>query len=209
MIINKKINKYINKLINNKEPKYLKYIRIKKYKFLNKKQMSNYLQGRILSFLSKIKNPKYILEIGTFIGYSSLCLAEGLKKKGKLITIEKNKKFIKYAKNNIKYTKYNKKIKILYGNALNIIKKIKLKFDIIFIDADKKNYINYFNLIINKIKKYGLIIYDNVLWKGLVVKKKKDKFTKIINNFNKYLKKKNINNIILPIRDGINLIIKN
>ncbi|WGH24760.1 MAG: class I SAM-dependent methyltransferase [Candidatus Shikimatogenerans bostrichidophilus] len=207
MIINKKLYNYIINLTNDKEYKYLKKIRNKKYNNINKKNMSDFLQGRFLSIISRIKNPKYILEIGTFIGYSSLCLCEGLKKKGKLITIEKNKKIFKYAINNISNTKYKNKIKILLGNALNIIPKLNIKFDIIFIDADKKNYINYLNLIKNKIKKKGIILVDNVLWKGLIIKNKKDKITKIINNFNIELKNKNYNNIILPIRDGINLII--
>ncbi|MDH3005099.1 MAG: class I SAM-dependent methyltransferase [Candidatus Shikimatogenerans sp. JK-2022] len=209
MIINNKIYKYIKYIINNKEPNYLKNIRIKKYNNINKKNMSDIIQGRFLSLISKIKNPKKVLEIGTFIGYSSLCLSEGLKKKGILITIDKNKKYINYAKKNINKTKYKNNIKILYGKALKIIPKLKIKFDLVFIDADKKNYINYFNLIINKINKKGIIIIDNVLWKGLIINKKKDKFTKIIHNFNKKLKKFNINNFIIPIRDGINLIIKN
>ncbi|WGH25127.1 MAG: O-methyltransferase [Candidatus Shikimatogenerans bostrichidophilus] len=209
MIINKKLYKYIKNIIYSKEPNYLKRIRKKKYKNINKKEMSDLVQGRFLSFISKIKNPKNILEVGTLIGYSSLCLSEGLKKKGGLITIDKNKKFIKYARKNINKTKYKNKIKIIYGNALKIIPKLKIKFDIVFIDADKKNYINYFNLIFNKIRKNGIIIIDNVLWKGLIINKKKDKFTKIIHSFNKKLKKYNIENSIIPIRDGLNLIIKN
>ncbi|MDH3004247.1 MAG: class I SAM-dependent methyltransferase [Candidatus Shikimatogenerans sp. JK-2022] len=209
MIVNKNIYKYINNLIYNKEPKYLKFIREKVYKNINKKNMSDNLQGRFLSLISKIKNPKFILEIGTFIGYSSLCLSEGLKKGGLLITIDNNKKYINYANNNIKNTIYKKNIKIIYGKALNIINKLKIKFDIVFIDADKKNYIKYFKLVINKINKNGIIIVDNVLWKGLVINKKKDIFTNYIHKFNKSLKKYNISNIIIPIRDGINLIIKN
>ncbi|WGH24577.1 MAG: class I SAM-dependent methyltransferase [Candidatus Shikimatogenerans bostrichidophilus] len=207
MIINKKLYNYIVKFSNDKESKYLKNIRKKSYNNIKKNSMSDFLQGRLLSIISRIKNPKYILEIGTFLGYSTLCLCEGLRKKGKLISIEKNKKIFNYANININNTKYKKKIKILLGNALNILPKIKKKFDIIFIDADKKNYINYLNLIKNKIKKKGIILVDNVLWKGLVIKKKKDKFTKIIYKFNKKLKKNNYNNIIIPIRDGINLIV--
>ncbi|WGH25309.1 MAG: O-methyltransferase [Candidatus Shikimatogenerans bostrichidophilus] len=209
MIINKELYKYIQKIIYNKEPNYLKNIRKKGYKNINKKDMSDLVQGRFLSLISKIKRPKNILEIGTLIGYSSLCLSEGLKKKGVLITIDNNKNSIKHAKKNINKTKYKNNIRIIYGNALEIIPKLKIKFDIVFIDADKKNYLNYFNLIINRISKNGIIIIDNVLWKGLIINKKKDKFTKIIDNFNKKLKKYNIENIIIPIRDGLNLIIKN
>ncbi|WOX79093.1 O-methyltransferase [Candidatus Shikimatogenerans bostrichidophilus] len=211
MIINNKIYKYINNLIKNYEPVYLK--NIKKY-YNNKKNikmMSDNLQGRFLSLISRLKNPKYILEIGTFLGYSTLCLSEGLKQNGLLITIEKNKKYIEYAKINFKTTKYNKNIKILYGNALNVIPKLKYNFDIVFIDADKKNYLNYFKLIFNKVKRNGLIICDNVLWKGnIIYNYNKDNITKSIKHFNNTIKKyKNINSIIIPIRDGLNIIIKN
>lgn len=209
MIINNKIYKYIKNNIKKNFPNYFK--KILNNKKFNKKIMSNKLQGLLLKIISKIKNPKNILEIGTYVGFSSLCLSEGLKKNGLLITIEKNKKYINYAKKNIKENKKKKNIKILYGNALKIIPKLKIKFDLVFIDAEKKNNINFLNLIINKINKNGIIIIDNVLWKGLIIKKKKDKITKFIYNLNKKIKnyKKNINNIIIPIRDGLNLIIKN
>ncbi|MDH3003804.1 MAG: class I SAM-dependent methyltransferase, partial [Candidatus Shikimatogenerans sp. JK-2022] len=175
-----------------------------------KNNMSNNIQGRFLSFISKIKKPKLILEIGTFLGYSTLCLSEGLKKKGLLITIEKNKKYIYYAKKFIKKTRYNKNINIINGKALKIIPKLKYKFDIVFIDADKKNYYKYFKLIIKKINKNGIIIIDNILWKGKVINNNFDKLTKIIFNFNKKIKNyKNINNIIIPIRDGLSIILKN
>ncbi|MDH3004801.1 MAG: class I SAM-dependent methyltransferase, partial [Candidatus Shikimatogenerans sp. JK-2022] len=192
MILNNKLYNYINKFINNKENYYLRKIR--KNKYSNIKIMSNKIQGRFLSILSKIKNPKYILEIGTYLGYSTLCLAEGLKKKGLLISIEKKKKYIKLAKKIIKLTKYKKKIKIIKGMALKVLPLLKKKFDLVYIDADKINYIKYFKLVLNKVKKKGLIIVDNVLWKGLVLKKKKDKYTQILHNFNKKIKKYNINN---------------
>ncbi|WGH26038.1 MAG: class I SAM-dependent methyltransferase [Candidatus Shikimatogenerans bostrichidophilus] len=211
MIINNKIYKYIKKLIKKYEPKYLK--KIKKNKLLkiynNKNKISNNLQGRFLSIISKIKKPKNILEIGTFLGYSTLCLSEGLKKKGILITIEKNKKYIYYAKKYFKKTKYYKKIKVIHGNALNIIPKLKIYFDLIFIDADKINYCKYFDLVINKLNKNGIIITDNILWKGKIINKKLDFLTKKIYIYNEKIKKyKNIENIIIPIRDGLNIIFK-
>ncbi|MDH3004626.1 MAG: O-methyltransferase [Candidatus Shikimatogenerans sp. JK-2022] len=207
MIIDEKIYKYINNFTNYKELNYLKQIRIKKYNNINTNQMSDILQGKFLTIISKIKNPTNILEIGTFLGYSSLCLSEGLNNKGKLITIESNKKYFNIATKNISSTKFKNKIKIIYGNALKILPKLnKIKFDLIFIDADKKNYINYIKLIKNKINKGCIILIDNVLWKGLVIKKQKDNYTKYIHNFNKFLKIKNYNNIIIPIRDGISLI---
>ncbi|WOX79225.1 O-methyltransferase [Candidatus Shikimatogenerans bostrichidophilus] len=212
MIINNKIYKYINNLINIFEPVYLKNINKIYYnkKDIKMRMMSDNLQGRFLSLISRLKNPKYILEIGTFLGYSTLCLSEGLKKNGLLITIEKNKKYIYYAKKNIKTTKYNNNIKLLYGNALNVIPKLKYNFDIVFIDADKKNNLNYFKLIFNKVKKNGIIICDNVLWKGKIIYNKADNITKSINKFNNTIKNyKNINSIIIPIRDGLNIIIKN
>ncbi|WGH28069.1 MAG: hypothetical protein NHG07_00860 [Candidatus Shikimatogenerans bostrichidophilus] len=130
-------------------------------------------------------------------------------KKKWFINNYRKKKYIYYAKKYLKKTKYNKFIKIIYGNALNIIPKLKNNFDIVFIDADKINYYKYFNLVFNKINKNGLIIIDNVLWKGKIINKNLDYFTKIINKFNKKIKNyKNIENVIIPIRDGLSLIIK-
>ena len=175
--------------------------------------LSGHLQGRILSFISKVKNPKYILEIGTYTGYSALCLAEGLKDDGKLITIDRDKSLYEKVNDFFRRSDYATKIEQKIGEALKVIPEIDLTFDLVFIDADKKNYKNYFDNVIDKLSLGGVIIVDNVLWKGKVTdlsKNQKDKIAVYMNDFNDYIKKnKKISKLILPVRDGLTLILKN
>ena len=175
--------------------------------------LSGHLQGRILSFISKIKHPKNILEIGTYTGYSALCLAEGLAEGGKLITIDRDKSLHDRVHEFFKRSDYAKNIQQLIGEALNLIPEIKLKFDLVFIDADKKNYKNYFNQVFDMLNVGGVIIVDNVLWNGKVTdldKNHNDKITVYMNEFNKYIKNnKKVSKLILPVRDGLTIIIKN
>ncbi|WP_212113319.1 O-methyltransferase [Candidatus Shikimatogenerans silvanidophilus] len=212
------IEKYI-KNYTIKEPFYLKKIKKKMKKITKHYNMSiGSYQGRILSLISKIKQPKYILEIGTFIGYSTLCLYEGLKKNGLLITIEINENFNKISKKIFKKLKFNNKIKSILGDAKKIITKLPYKFDLVFIDADKKNYYNYFNLVINKVNKKGIIISDNTFFFGKIFNKKKIiemKKKKCYNNLykmhiynNKLIKDKRVENFVLPIRDGLSISLK-
>ncbi|XBT18420.1 MAG: O-methyltransferase [Candidatus Shikimatogenerans sp. Tduv] len=211
-MINNNIYKYIkkniktNKLIKN----YYFYIK-KNYKKLNLniKIMSNIYQGTFLNIISFIKKPKYILELGSYIGFSTICLYNKyIKKYGKLITIEKNKKIYNLCKKFIK--KFNlKNIKIINNNILNILNKLKYKFDIIFIDANKKKYKKYFKILYKKKNKNGIIITDNTLWKKKIINKniKKKSYENVIKKYNKYIKKKSKLNIILPIRDGLTITI--
>ena len=175
--------------------------------------LSGHVQGRILSFLSRIINPNLILEIGTYTGYSALCLSEGLSSSGKIITIDKDASLEKKVQSFFNESKKNKQIEYLIGDATKIVPSLEYEYDLVFIDADKKNYLNYFEMVLPKLRANGIIIVDNVLWSGKVIdieKLKNDKLTKIMHNFNETIKKdKRISKIILPIRDGITLIKKN
>ena len=175
--------------------------------------LSGHLQGRFLSTISKIKNPKCILEIGTYTGYSALCMAEGLKKSGKLITIDKDKSLYKKVSEFFRRSKYKDQIIQKSGNAVDILPEIDDRFDLVFIDADKRNYKTYFEIILPKVNPGGVILVDNVLWSGKVIDLKgnnEDKLTKVMDDFNKFINNLNgIKKMILPIRDGITIIIKN
>ena len=211
--VDKNIEKYVEAL-SDKESPLLKEINEYTSKNVHQPNMlSGHLQGRILSFISKVKNPKYILEIGTYTGYSALCLAEGLKDDGKLITIDRDKSLYEKVNNYFNRSNYKNKIEQKIGEALKVIPEIDLTFDLVFIDADKKNYKNYFDNVIDKLSLGGVIIVDNVLWKGKVTdlsKNQNDKIAVYMNNFNEYIKKnKKVSKLILPVRDGLTLIIKN
>ena len=180
-------------------------------KCINPIMLSGEYQGRLLSLISKIKQPKKILEIGTYTGYATLCLAEGLETSGKIYTIDKNEELIKIQNKYFSKSKYHKNIIQYTGDALEIIPKINSKFDLIFLDADKENYNKYLEIIIPKLNKKGILISDNVLWHGKVLsdKKNQDKVTKRIDTFNKDLvKNKNFQTFMLPIRDGLSISIK-
>jgi caffeoyl-CoA O-methyltransferase len=181
-------------------------------KVLNPRMISGHYQGRILSLISKIISPKKILEIGTYTGYSAICLCEGMDNDGVLHTIDNNKELVEIQ--NKYFKKANLKDKIIQhsGDAKNIIPSIDEEFDIVFIDADKESYPQYYDLIINKVKSGGIIIADNILWSGKILKKveKDDQATKSIIEFNnKIIKDDRVKNIILPIRDGLNIVRKN
>jgi caffeoyl-CoA O-methyltransferase len=191
------------------EPELLKELSIETHlKMVSPQMLSGHFQGRFLSLLSKLIRPKTILEIGTYTGYSSICLAEGLQKDGLLHTIDNNEELYDFQRNYFNKSGFGEKIIQHTGDALEIIPKLNLIFDLVFIDADKINYSNYFDLVIEKINRGGLIISDNVLWKGKVLKKtiSKDKNTEALKSYNKKLKAdKRIETIILPIRDGLAL----
>ncbi|UMB53167.1 O-methyltransferase [Lutibacter sp. A64] len=200
-----------NYVINHsqKEPELLKQLNRETWqKVLNPRMLSGAYQGRLLSIISKLTNPKNILEIGTYTGYSALCLAEGLQKDGELITIDKNEELESFAKNYFNKSDYKNQIKQFIGNAIDIVPTLNKKFDLVFIDADKSNYINYFNLIIEKMNSGGVILSDNVLWSGKIVEElnPKDIDTKILLEYNKLLNSDTrVETVLLPIRDGLTI----
>lgn len=189
------------------EPELLKQLNRETYqKVLQPRMLSGHYQGRVLSILSKIIAPKYILEIGTYTGYSALCLAEGMQSDGVLHTIDINEELHDFAQKYFNASPYKDTIKQHVGDALDIIPQLDVTFDLVFIDADKENYSNYFNLIIDKIRPGGIILSDNVLWSGKVIEPlgEKDFATKGVLEFNTLLKNDSrIETVILPIRDGL------
>lgn len=192
-----------------KEPELLQQLNKETWqKVLNPRMLSGGYQGRILSMISKLIHPKTILEIGTYTGYSALCLAEGLHKNGTLFTIDKNVELEDFAKKYFEKSLHNAQIKQLVGNALDIIPTLNEKFDLVFIDADKENYGNYFNMIIGKMNSGGVILSDNVLWSGKVVEKieSNDKDTQALVAYNELLNNDDrIETVLLPIRDGLSI----
>ena len=177
-------------------------------KVLNPRMLSGAFQGRILAVLSKLIKPKNILEIGTYTGYATLCFAEGLTSDGKIITIDKNEELETLQNKYFEKSGFRKQITQLVGNAIEIIPPINEKFDLVFIDADKSNYINYFHLIIDKMNSGGIILSDNVLWSGKVVEAldPKDEDTKVLLAYNKLMNEDpRIETVLLPIRDGLTL----
>jgi len=206
--ISEKLNDYIQKH-SNKESDLLKELsRETKLKILNPRMISGSYQGRILSMISKLTKPKYILEIGTYTGYSSLCLAEGMKNDGELHTIDENEELYDFQRKYFNKSNYKNKIFQHLGNALELIENIDKKFDLIFLDADKENYTKYLELLVDKLNSNGVLITDNVLWNGKVTMtiSDEDLRTKEIDKFNKLLNQRNdMETIILPIRDGISV----
>lgn len=192
-----------------KEPELLQRLNKETWqKVLNPRMLSGGYQGRILAMISKLIQPKTILEIGTYTGYSALCLAEGLQKSGTLVTIDKNEELEGFAKKYFEQSPFESQIKQLVGNALDIIPILNEKFDLVFIDADKSNYNTYFKMIIGKMNSGGLILSDNVLWSGKVVEEidPNDKDTKALIEYNEMLNNDDrIETIILPIRDGLSI----
>ena len=175
-------------------------------KILQPRMLSGHFQGRVLSMLSKIIHPKHILEIGTYTGYAALCLAEGLAKDGTLDTIDVNEELVDFQKKYFDASAYKDQIFQHLGNALEIIPRLNKKFDLVFIDADKENYINYFHMIVPMMNKGGIILSDNVLWSGKVLEElnAKDKSTKVLLEYNKLLKDDpRVETVLLPIRDGL------
>jgi caffeoyl-CoA O-methyltransferase len=172
--------------------------------------LSGHYQGRILSMFSKMMQPKLILEIGTFTGYSAICLAEGLVEGGVLHTIEVNRELEEMLNSHFKLTNVDKKIKLHFGAAEAVIADFEQNnFDLVFIDADKRNNLTYFELIINKVKPGGLIIIDNVLWKGKVYGTEKDADTESFRKLNELIAvNTQVEKLILPVRDGLLLIRK-
>ncbi|MCU0421370.1 MAG: O-methyltransferase [Bacteroidia bacterium] len=190
------------------EPEVLK--QLTRYTFANVLQprmLSGHFQGRVLSFISKLVQPQFILEIGTYTGYSALCLAEGLKPDGKLITIDINPEQEEHIYQVVKQAGFENKIQFIVGDAANIIPTLPHAFDLIFIDADKPNYDKYYELAIKHSSAGAIIILDNVLWSGKVIDElslQKDKDTILLDKLNKKIKSDpRVEPLLLPIRDGL------
>jgi caffeoyl-CoA O-methyltransferase len=178
---------------------------------LRPRMISGHLQGRLLAMLSKMINPKFILEIGTYTGYSALCLAEGLQETGKIITIEKNEELKSQVDGYIQNSPFRGKIDNMIGEAQTIIPNLNYSWDMVFIDADKENYALYFDQTIDQVNPGGYIIADNVLWSGKVFDdQQNDKVTNVIRDFNKKVHEDpRVENVLLPIRDGLMILRKN
>lgn len=178
-------------------------------KVLMPRMVSGHYQGRLFSFLSKLLQPKKILEIGTFTGYATLCFAEGLVPEGKIITLDINEELEERVRSYFSESAYKHQIDYRIGNAVNALKEIDEVFDLVFIDADKKNNYTYYEMVFDKVRPGGLIIVDNVLWSGKVLENKKDKDTVGIIDFNTRIKEDNrVEKLILPVRDGVFIIRK-
>ncbi|HVD97994.1 MAG TPA: O-methyltransferase [Cytophagaceae bacterium] len=195
------------------EPALLKKInRDTHARVLMPRMLSGNLQGRVLAAFSQMMRPKRILEIGTFTGYSALCLAEGLTADGKLITMDINEELETTVRSYFKEAGMEGKIDYRIGNAMELIPGINEVFDLVFIDADKINYLNYYQLIFDKVRQGGFIIADNVLWSGKVVQKdgkKPDKDTQALLDFNDFVHQDSrVENVLLPVRDGLMILRK-
>jgi len=180
-------------------------------KVLMPKMLSGHLQGKILEFISKIISPQNILELGTFTGYSAICLAKGLKFNGKITTIESNEELESFIIKYFKKTNIFESTNLIIGNALEIIPKLNTTFDLVFIDADKRCYLQYYNLIFDKVKSGGVIIADNIFWHGKIFNslKNNDLHTKAILEFNEFVKNdQRVEKFAIPVRDGLMVIRK-
>jgi predicted O-methyltransferase YrrM len=173
------------------------------------RMLSGHLQGRLLSMISKMIRPQRILEIGTYTGYSAICLAEGLTSDGHLTTVDINEELEESVRRNFEEAGLSGKITYIIGNAKRVIPTLMEEFDLVFIDADKESYSEYYNMVIDKVKPGGIILADNVLWSGKVLMDKKDKDTRAIVTFNEMIKNDSrVEKILLPVRDGIFMIRK-
>jgi caffeoyl-CoA O-methyltransferase len=192
-----------------KEPELLQQLSRETWqKVLAPRMLSGHFQGRVLSMVSKLINPKNVLEIGTYTGYSALCLVEGIQPKGKLHTIDTNEELYDLQRKYFDKSGFGNQIIQHTGNALNIIPTIDKTFDLVFIDADKQNYPNYLEIILPKLKSGSVILSDNVLWTGKVIEKiqKGDKDTEALLKYNKMINEHSqLETVLLPIRDGLTL----
>jgi predicted O-methyltransferase YrrM len=209
--ISEKLDDYVVKHSED-EPALLKALTRETYqKILQPRMLSGHYQGRVLSVLSKLIRPKAILEIGTFTGYSALCLAEGLRQDGVLHTIDINEELVDFQRRYFEKSDYGSQIFQHLGPAVDIIPTLDTHFDLVFMDADKPNYINYFHHIIDKLNPGGVILSDNVLWSGKVIEAldPNDTSTRIVLDYNKLLKEdQRLETVLLPIRDGLTVSIR-
>lgn len=209
--MNRKLDQYLEDHSSSEDPILEELYRQTHVRFVNPNMVSGHVQGKLLELISLMINPESILEIGTFTGYSAICLARGLRPGGKLITIELNDEVIAFSQSFFDRAGVASKITQLTGKAQDIIPALDLAFDLVFIDGDKREYVDYYRLIIGKVKPGGFILADNVFWGGKVFEPDtNDPQAMGIINFNEMIRKETIiDNVIIPLRDGLMLIRKN
>ena len=207
--LDKKLEEYVQDH-SEQEPELLQQLaRETHLKVLQPRMLSGAYQGRLLALLSKLVAPKHILEIGTYTGYSALCLAEGLQPSGRIDTIDVNEEITDLQRKYFDTSGFGNQIFQHLGNAAEIVPKLSGTFDLVFIDADKEQYPLYFDLIVDRVRSGGLIISDNVLWSGKVIEKSNDEATKALQIFNKKVVEDiRVEALLLPVRDGLTLLRK-
>lgn len=208
--MNRQLEKYLLDHTSSEDPVLEDLYRQTHIRFVNPNMVSGHLQGKFLEMISKMIEPEQILEIGTFTGYSAICLARGLKPGGNLITIEINDELTSFAHSYFCRAGVEEKITQLTGSALDIIPDLDTMFDLVFIDGDKREYVDYYKLIIGKVKPGGFILADNVLWGEKVLESETiDQQARGIIAFNEMIREeKNIENVLIPVRDGLMVIRK-
>ena len=199
------LDKYVCEHTANESDLLKKINRETHLEVLQPRMLSGHFQGRVLSMFSKMIRPERILEIGTYTGYSALCLAEGLTPNGKLVTIDINEELASRVRGYFAESPYSQQIEYLIGDAMTIIPNLKSQFDIVFIDADKSNYINYYHLVFSMVKVGGYIIADNVFWSGKVIDASQhDKDTLLLREYNQLVHQDDrVEEVLFPIRDGL------
>ena len=208
---NKEIYNYIDNHSSDESDILYELRRETELKCLNPIMLSGKIQGNFLAIISKLIKPFNVLEIGTYTGYSTLCIAEGLNPAGMIHTIDKNEELLQIQNKYFEKSGLRNQIKQYTGDALAIIPKLKFDFDMVFLDADKENYVKYLELISPKLKPGGVLLTDNVLWHGKILEssENQDRVTRLIDCFNKkIIKDKSLKTVMLPIRDGISLTLK-
>ncbi len=208
-VINEDLQQYAEQHTSAESTTLAKINRDTHAKVLRPRMLSGHLQGRVLAMISQMITPSHILEIGTYTGYSAICLAEGLTTNGKITTIDINEELEESVRTYFEAAQLTHQIDYRIGDAQQIIPTLTDTFDLVFIDADKENYSTYYDLVFDKVRPGGFILADNVLWSGKVLMTKPDKDTLAILDFNKKIQRdKRVENVLLPIRDGIMLIRK-
>ncbi|MGA1977469.1 MAG: O-methyltransferase [Bacteroidales bacterium] len=208
--MNRDLEKYISEHSSAEDPVLEDLYRQTHIRFVNPNMVTGHIQGKFLEFISKMISPEMILEIGTFTGYSAICLARGLKSGGRLITIEANDEHREFSRSYFDKAGLGSAITQMTGRAQDIIPELDISLDLVFIDGDKREYSEYYHTVKGKVKKGGIIVADNVLWGDKILEKDaRDPQTKGIMDFNEMIRHQtDIEKIILPVRDGLMLIIK-
>jgi predicted O-methyltransferase YrrM len=208
--MNRKLDQYIKEHSSKEDPVLEDLYRQTYIRFVNPNMTTGHLQGKFLELIAKMINPEFILEIGTFTGYSAICLARGLRDGGRLITIELNDELSEFARSYFIKAGVDRDIVQMTGNAIEVLPSLDMMFDLVFIDGDKREYCDYYRLIKNKVRKGGYILADNVLWgeKVLDTVTTDKQSTGIIDFNNMLMNEKGIEHVIIPLRDGITLIRK-